>query len=185
MEPTQARNGAGSEFDLIGDALAAAQRAHARGEWGAVRSWAALAVATIERGAPPAVSGRNTGNAAQLLDVLHLYDRFARGRDPERDVRIDSLTASLYELESLNRHAAWWTHGAASGIDHDPITRLVRRLDGRTVDYDTWTRQIVRFGAIQVQYDPWSRMPRRIGPVEITYDPFRDYPRAIAGVDIR
>lgn len=180
---TQARN-LHSDFDLVGLALESARRAHERGEWGAVRSWAALAVAAAERdrGSTHAVYGRDHGNAAQLLDVLCLYDRFALGRVPERDARVDSIVAALIEIDHLNRHPAWWSQ---AGIDYDPGTRLVRRFAGQSVDYDPWTRQIVRFGTIQVDYDPWTRMPRRIGPIEVAYDAFEAYPRAIAGVEIR
>ena len=181
---TQARNLTQNEFDLVSLALAAAQRAHARGEWGAVRSWAALAVVAAERdrGSTHVAYGRDPGNAAQLLDVLDLYERFARGRVPERDTRVDSIVTALDEIDHLNQHPAWWSQ---AGIDYDPGTRLVRRIDGQGVDYDVWTRQIVRFGGFHIDYDPWTRMPRRIGPIEVAYDPFDAYPRAIAGVEIR
>ena len=184
MPATQAWNLEHSDFDLIALALASAQRAHARGEWGAVKSWAGLAVATAERdrGTKHVTSGRDLGNAAQLLDVLHLYERFAWGLVPERDVQVDSIVAALVEIDHLNCHPVWWSQ---AGIDYDPGTRLVRRIDGQPVDYDTWTRQIVRFGDIEVAYDPWTRMPRRIGPIEVAYDAFDVYPRAIAGAEIR
>lgn len=166
-ESAQARKRSLPEFDLIGMSLAAAQGAYERGEWGAVRSWSALAVASVERSSAPAVSGRHAGNAAQLLDVLQLYDCFARGLEAERDARVDSLVASLFEIEV------------------DLGSALARRHGGRKLDYDAWTNQIVRFGDLAIDYDPWTRMPRRIGPVEITYDPFDDFPRSIAGIDIR
>jgi len=185
IEATPALDRVEAEFDLVGLALAAAQRAHARGEWGGVRSWAALAAVTSERdrGSTHVAYGRDPGNAAHLLDVLCLYDRFAYGRESERDAQVDSMVAVLAELDHLNRHARWWTSN--EGVEYDARTRLVRQFDGQSVEYDPWTQQIVRFGRIQVDYDPWSRMPRRIGLVEIAYDAFDHFPRAIAGVEIR
>jgi hypothetical protein len=171
--------------ERIGFALAAAQRAQARGEWGAVRSWAALAVAAIESERFVMQNVVSHGNAAQLLDVLALYDPYAFGRDPDRDARVDSMMIVLEEIEAYNRRHAWWFAGAPSGVEYDPRTGLVRRFERCDIDYDTWTRQIVRFGVCTVDYDPWTRMPRRIGPIEIDYDPFREFPRRIAGIDIR
>lgn len=171
--------------DPIEAALSAALAAYARGEIATARTWTGTALDLLERKAPSGSGVWGNGNADQLLDILNVYDYFARGQDVTRDAVIDAVEFDLRRIEWLHAHPSRVDRIGDERVDYDLLTHLVRRIGDRRIDYDLFTRQITRIGDMHIDYDLHSRMPRRIASIDVDYDLFDGGIRRIAGVALR